>query len=170
MKQAISWIGAVMAAALPACGGATGIESISGAEVTSATGSALETSHAAERGRPLAVACERLVSSLQLANTVFTSATSVAAGELQVAGKPVPTHCVLTGQINRRVSPERQAHLEADGIARSSPARRPAQERRSIRASHSIPDTLLATSFFGSSSRRSSWILEPLASCSARRL
>ena len=50
--------------------------------------------------------CESLPARLAgLANTVFTSATTVAAGTLTLAGQAVPEHCRVTGRMHERVSP-----------------------------------------------------------------
>ena len=50
--------------------------------------------------------CESLVSRLaDLANTSIASATSVAAGALQLAGQPLPAHCRVTGSMFQRTSP-----------------------------------------------------------------
>jgi hypothetical protein len=50
--------------------------------------------------------CEDLSATLAtLAHTTITGATTVAAGTLQVAGKPVPEHCRVTGYMYPRVSP-----------------------------------------------------------------
>ncbi|MBI5721110.1 MAG: tannase/feruloyl esterase family alpha/beta hydrolase [Burkholderiales bacterium] len=49
--------------------------------------------------------CESLLARLAgLANTVVTSASTVAAGTLVVAGQPVPAHCRVTGRMHERVS------------------------------------------------------------------
>jgi feruloyl esterase len=42
---------------------------------------------------------------LSYANTVFTSATNVAAGELVQPGQTLPAHCLVTGKMFERVSP-----------------------------------------------------------------
>jgi hypothetical protein len=48
--------------------------------------------------------CEGLQAQLAgLANTVITGANTVVAGTLQVAGRPVPEHCRVTGRMNERV-------------------------------------------------------------------
>ncbi len=50
--------------------------------------------------------CESLAERLAgLPNTSALSATSVAAGGLQLAGTPVPAHCRVTGRLLQRVSP-----------------------------------------------------------------
>ncbi|MBL8346138.1 MAG: tannase/feruloyl esterase family alpha/beta hydrolase [Rubrivivax sp.] len=50
--------------------------------------------------------CESLTARLAgLPNTVITAASSVAAGELTLAGVPVPAHCRVTGRTHERVSP-----------------------------------------------------------------
>jgi feruloyl esterase len=56
-------------------------------------------------GGPLQVPCGTLATALSAANTVFSSSTSVAAGELRLAGKDIPAHCVLTGRMFERVGP-----------------------------------------------------------------
>jgi hypothetical protein len=48
--------------------------------------------------------CEGLQAQLAgLASTVITGANTVVAGTLQVAGRPVPEHCRVTGRMNERV-------------------------------------------------------------------
>ena len=49
--------------------------------------------------------CSDLSSKFTFANTRITSAATVAAGTLTVAGKPVGEHCRVTGQMFERVSP-----------------------------------------------------------------
>jgi pimeloyl-ACP methyl ester carboxylesterase len=105
MKRNIDWIGAMIVVALPACGGGVDTVSSDSTEAPSSAISAVETTCSPNTGRPLVVACERLAASLQFANTVFTSATSVGAGELKVADKDIPAHCLLTGKMDERVSP-----------------------------------------------------------------
>lgn len=55
--------------------------------------------------RPLQVSCEALLTALDYPNTVFTSATPVAEGELVQPGQTLPAHCLLTGKMSERVSP-----------------------------------------------------------------
>ena len=48
--------------------------------------------------------CEGLLAQLAgMPNTTITGSSTVAAGALQVAGKPVPAHCLVTGRMNDRV-------------------------------------------------------------------
>jgi feruloyl esterase len=91
--------------ALPACGSAVDDASPDTTETPATAISALETNCPSNSRRPLVVACEQLVASLRFDNTVFTSATSVAAGELKVAESDVAAHCLLTGRMYERVSP-----------------------------------------------------------------
>jgi len=56
-------------------------------------------------GGPLRQPCGTLAAELSAPNTVFTSSTSVAAGALTIAGKPIPAHCLLAGKMFERVSP-----------------------------------------------------------------
>jgi feruloyl esterase len=50
--------------------------------------------------------CEDLASSLAaLPRTVITAATTIAAGTLAVAGRPVAEHCRVTGRVNERTGP-----------------------------------------------------------------
>jgi len=56
-------------------------------------------------GGPLRQPCETLAGSLSVPNTAFTASTSVAAGALSIAGKPIPAHCLLTGKMFERKSP-----------------------------------------------------------------
>ena len=49
--------------------------------------------------------CNDLAASMSaLANTTITSSSEVAAGELMVAGKDIPAHCLVTGSMFERVS------------------------------------------------------------------
>jgi feruloyl esterase len=50
-------------------------------------------------------ACEALAAALAAPDTVFTGSTSIGAGTLTLAGKPIPAHCLLTGKMLERVSP-----------------------------------------------------------------
>jgi len=49
--------------------------------------------------------CADLVGKINFANTTITAANAIAAGTLTVAGKPVPAHCQVTGQMFKRTSP-----------------------------------------------------------------
>lgn len=49
--------------------------------------------------------CEALASRIAYPEAVITAATSIAAGALTIAGKPVGQHCLVTGQLARRTSP-----------------------------------------------------------------
>jgi len=78
---------------------------------------ALASAYAAAHGNPhhpphlsparpatLIGSCEALQGQLAgLPNTVITASSTVAAGTLQVAGKPVPEHCLVTGHMNDRI-------------------------------------------------------------------
>jgi poly(3-hydroxybutyrate) depolymerase len=50
-------------------------------------------------------ACTELASRIAYPEAVISAATSVAAGTLTIAGKPVGQHCLVTGQLARRTSP-----------------------------------------------------------------
>jgi poly(3-hydroxybutyrate) depolymerase len=50
-------------------------------------------------------ACTELATRINYPEAVITAATSVPAGTLTVAGKPVGAHCLVTGQLQRRTSP-----------------------------------------------------------------
>lgn len=50
-------------------------------------------------------ACAELATRISFADTTITAANPIAAGTLTIAGKPLPAHCQLTGQMFRRVSP-----------------------------------------------------------------
>jgi hypothetical protein len=56
-------------------------------------------------GGQLHQSCAALAASLALPDTAITSATSVAAGTLLLAGQPIAAHCLLTGKMFERVSP-----------------------------------------------------------------
>lgn len=105
MKRNVHWIVSMLVIALPACGSSVDVAGPNGTEQPSTTMSAVDIGCSCNTGRRLAVACEQLVTSLQFANTVFTSATSVATGELKIADNDIPAHCVLAGRMYERVSP-----------------------------------------------------------------
>lgn len=48
--------------------------------------------------------CAELAAKINFANTTITGANAIAAGTLTVAGKPVPAHCQVTGQMYKRTS------------------------------------------------------------------
>jgi hypothetical protein len=77
---------------LAACGGSDATQSSGLPQLSVATGGAL-------------ASCADLVTKINIANTTITAANAIAAGTLTVAGKPVPAHCQVTGQMYKRVSP-----------------------------------------------------------------
>lgn len=82
-----------LVAALSACGGGGG----------SGGGSLPQLSEAVPKA--MAGGCADLASRIgTLPNTNITAATSVPAGSLTVGGQPVREHCLVTGQMNQRVS------------------------------------------------------------------
>ncbi|WP_213306518.1 tannase/feruloyl esterase family alpha/beta hydrolase [Paraburkholderia sacchari] len=84
---------------LAACGGSG--SSSSGA---SSSGASALPQLAAAQPASLSGSCASLAAKLSFANTTFTSVQDVPAGTLTVAGKAVPEHCVIEGQMNQRVS------------------------------------------------------------------
>src|SRR5262249_43531640 len=56
-------------------------------------------------GGGLRQSCETLASALAIANTTFTSSSSVAAGTLTQAGQSVGAHCLLVGKMFERGGP-----------------------------------------------------------------
>ncbi|WP_024905783.1 tannase/feruloyl esterase family alpha/beta hydrolase [Robbsia andropogonis] len=48
--------------------------------------------------------CATLAAKLSFSNTIFTTVTDVAAGTLEVVGKPIAEHCLIQGSMNQRVS------------------------------------------------------------------
>jgi feruloyl esterase len=77
---------------LSACGGSDATQSSSGLpQLAIATGGAL-------------ASCADLATRINIANTTITAANSIAAGTLTIAGKPIPAHCQVTGQMFKRVS------------------------------------------------------------------
>ena len=50
-------------------------------------------------------ACEELASRIAFPGATISAAKPVAAGALTIAGEPVPPHCQVTGEMNRRISP-----------------------------------------------------------------
>jgi len=53
----------------------------------------------------LAGTCDALLTTIAAANTTITAASQVAAGTLTIAGKAVPAHCLVKGQMFQRVGP-----------------------------------------------------------------
>lgn len=49
--------------------------------------------------------CADLASRISYPNTIITAVNDIAAGTLVIAGKPVPRHCQVTGQMFQRLSP-----------------------------------------------------------------
>ncbi|SIO68236.1 Tannase and feruloyl esterase [Burkholderia sp. GAS332] len=90
---------AAAALILAACGGSN----VSDPANTSTSANALPQLSAASPGT-LAGNCAALAARLTFANTVFASVTDVAAGTLNVAGKPIAEHCLIQGSMNQRVS------------------------------------------------------------------
>jgi feruloyl esterase len=82
------------AAALNGCGGNSAV-----APGDTATLPRLSAATGAKLG-----SCGDLAGRINYPNTTITSAASVAAGTLTVAGKPVPAHCLVKGAMNQRVS------------------------------------------------------------------
>jgi pimeloyl-ACP methyl ester carboxylesterase len=100
------WLGGfVIVAILPSCSVATGGAESDPMDTGSTKQLVAQSESGTELAAPLAVPCEQLIASLQYPNAVFTSATSVPAGELMLAGQPIPAHCLLTGKMNERVGP-----------------------------------------------------------------
>ena len=90
---------AAAALILAACGGSN----VSDPANTGTSANALPQLSAASPGT-LAGNCAALAARLTFANTVFASVTDVAAGTLNVAGKPIAEHCLIQGSMNQRVS------------------------------------------------------------------
>jgi feruloyl esterase len=102
MKRSITLLGsALMAATLPACGSAT-----DDAEPTTNVDVEASPLHADGGDQTLALelSCDELLAELHFPDTVFTSATSVAAGEFVQPGQTIPAHCLVTGKMFERVS------------------------------------------------------------------
>lgn len=76
-----------------------------GTREDSVASDAVALSRGSVQGGSLKTECETLWSELSLPNTVFTSSSSVAAGELTLAGQSIDAHCLLTGHMFERVSP-----------------------------------------------------------------
>lgn len=105
MNQTLSWVGgAVVIALLPGCGGADASPDADSVEASASVESAVRLRCDSEAHGGHALNCEQLAQSLHYPNTVFTSATSVAAGQLTLAGRDIPAHCLLTGKMHERVS------------------------------------------------------------------
>lgn len=90
---------------LQGCGGSTVTEQADAANLGSTEEAVVQSECSADESRPLAVECNQLLASLAYPNTVFTSATSVAAGALQQGGQPIAAHCLLVGKMFERVGP-----------------------------------------------------------------
>jgi feruloyl esterase len=77
---------------LTACGGSNTTQASSLPQLSIATGGALSS-------------CTDLATKISIANTTITGAKAIEAGTLTIAGKPVPAHCQITGQMYKRTSP-----------------------------------------------------------------
>ena len=86
----LTCLAAATALLLAACGGDNDAERLP--QLAAATGGTL-------------ASCADLATRIAYPDTTITAANAIAAGTLTVAGKPVPAHCQLTGQMFKRVSP-----------------------------------------------------------------
>jgi feruloyl esterase len=59
----------------------------------------------AATGASLAASCDDLLSKLAFQNTEITAVTTVAGGTVKTGPTPVAEHCLVTGKMNKRVSP-----------------------------------------------------------------
>jgi pimeloyl-ACP methyl ester carboxylesterase len=102
MKGYVCCVGSLfLTTVLPGCDEAS--DGVNVAPDRSVTASALH-----QCGSPhtqLQVPCEQLATVLQFPDTIFTSATGVATGELTLAGQDIGAHCLLVGKMHQRVSP-----------------------------------------------------------------
>ncbi|WP_373987125.1 tannase/feruloyl esterase family alpha/beta hydrolase [Duganella sp. BuS-21] len=91
-KQLIMTTATGAALLLTACGGSNVKTNAAGLpQLGAATGASL-------------ASCAELATKINFANTTITGANAIAAGTLTVAGKPVPAHCQVTGQMYKRTS------------------------------------------------------------------
>ncbi len=104
MKRHAYWLEGTMVLAMLGCGSSADTGKSDPLQESTA-GSALQSDSRATYGRPLALQCDQLAASLRYPNTVFSSSASVAAGALKQAGRDIPAHCLLTGQMFERISP-----------------------------------------------------------------
>jgi feruloyl esterase len=77
---------------LTACGGSNTTQASGLPQLSIATGGAL-------------ASCTDLATKINIANTTITGARAIDAGALTIAGKPIPAHCQVTGQMYKRTSP-----------------------------------------------------------------
>jgi hypothetical protein len=104
MKIQVLCLGGVtFLAGLPSCGDAGGPRPDGAQPDVRAAESGLVSGN--ERSGGLVLPCEELAASLHFPNTVFTSSSSVAAGDLELAGQDIAAHCLLLGKMHERVSP-----------------------------------------------------------------
>ena len=96
MKKSAISMAAMASMALAACGGSSHDDNAASTSLPQL---------AAATPANLSGSCEALTSKLVLANTVFATVKTVAAGTLTVAGQPIPQHCLIQGSMNQRVSP-----------------------------------------------------------------
>lgn len=95
-RTAIAMCVSAVSTTLTACGGS---------DADSASGNATRLPQlAAAQPAVLSGTCAALAAKLSFVNTTFTSVEEVPAGTLTVAGKAVSGHCVIEGEMNRRVS------------------------------------------------------------------
>lgn len=90
--------------ALPACGGGDEIAAAPPAGPVPVVPDPGLPQLTAAVGAPLSGTCAAL-STFTFANTAITSATTVAAGTLKVAGQDIGEHCLVVGKMYERVSP-----------------------------------------------------------------
>jgi len=89
-------------ALLAGCGGDGGNASTSTAQANS---SGAQPALSPAVGATFDGSCESLAARLAFQNTEITAVSTVAAGTVQIAGAPVAEHCLITGSMNKRVSP-----------------------------------------------------------------
>src|SRR5690349_9426348 len=103
MNQKMCWVGGAVIAMLPSCSAADGSPGSDSGESSSSVELAVRPRCQTEAPAANELVCEQLATSLHYPNTVFTSATSVAAGQLTLAGQAIPAHCLLAGKMHERV-------------------------------------------------------------------
>ncbi len=103
MKRNRHWATrAAIAAILPACSGGP-IEAEPGVALELAVGEfALSAEEATESLSSAPLDCSELLAELQYPDTVFTSVTGLAEGELPQPGQVIPAHCLVTGNMFER--------------------------------------------------------------------
>jgi len=107
MNRTMDWLGlggVAFITLLPSCGGTAASTESDAMEPGSTAQLAVLADSQPDVNARCTLQCDQLLASLRYPDTVFTSATSVASGQLKLSGQDVPAHCLVTGKMRERVS------------------------------------------------------------------